>query len=188
MMAFRATTFAGYPEAGNFINAGGILLGVEKYVGAVLGMPFDIAPIDASILGASAVSLVTAYALSGVLALQHSLHREATDAEGFCLIYTGLVTGATILVLIPGWPFGLIIKGVQTLAGVLLPPATAFLLLLCNDHVVLRPWVNGRVTNLFTGAVIAVLVLLSSILTVSVLYPGFHQRDDPVHPGRRYQR
>lgn len=69
MMAFRATTFAGHPEAGNFINAGGILLGLEKYVGAVLGMLFDIAPIDASILGASAVSLMTAYALGGVLAI-----------------------------------------------------------------------------------------------------------------------
>jgi len=116
------------------------------------------------------------------------LHREATDAKGFCLIYTGLITGATILVLIPGVPLGLITKGVQTLAGVLLPSATVSLLLLCNDHVVLRLWVNGRVPNLFTGAVTAVLVLLSSILTVSVLYPGHHRRDDPVHPGRRYQR
>jgi len=61
--------------------------------------------------------------------------------------------------------------GVQTLAGVLLPSATVFLLLLCNDRAVLGPWVNGRLTNLFTGAVIAVPVLLSVILTASVLYP-----------------
>jgi hypothetical protein len=36
---------------------------------------------------------------------------------------------------------------------------------------VLGPWVNGRWTNLFTGAVAAVLVLLSVILTASVLWP-----------------
>ncbi len=59
----------------------------------------------------------------------------------------------------------------QTLAGVLLPSATVFLLLLCNDKAVLGPWVNGRGMNLFTGAVIAVLVMLSVILTVSVLFP-----------------
>ena len=53
----------------------------------------------------------------------------------------------------------------------LLPSATVFLLLLCNDRGVLGPWVNGRWTNLFTGAVIAVLVLLSVVLTASVLYP-----------------
>jgi hypothetical protein len=45
------------------------------------------------------------------------------------------------------------------------------LLLLCNDRAVLGPWVNGRWLNLFTGGVIAVLVLLSMILTASVLYP-----------------
>jgi hypothetical protein len=46
-----------------------------------------------------------------------------------------------------------------------------FLLLLCNDREVLGPWVNGRKTNAFTGAVVAVLVSLSVILTASVLFP-----------------
>ena len=35
----------------------------------------------------------------------------------------------------------------QTLAGVLLPSATVFLLLLCNDRAVLGPWVNARVAE-----------------------------------------
>ena len=59
----------------------------------------------------------------------------------------------------------------QTLAGVLLPSATVFLLLLCNDKAVLGPWVNARWLNYFTGAVIAALVVLSVILTASVLFP-----------------
>jgi hypothetical protein len=46
-----------------------------------------------------------------------------------------------------------------------------FLLLLCNDKAVLGPWVNGRGLNFFTGAVIAVLVMLSIILIASVLFP-----------------
>jgi branched-subunit amino acid transport protein len=53
----------------------------------------------------------------------------------------------------------------------LLPSAAVFLLLLCNDKAVLGPWVNGRGLNFFTGAVIAVLVMLSIILTASVLFP-----------------
>ena len=73
--------------------------------------------------------------------------------------------------LTPGTPLGLLTNAVQTLAGVLLPSATVFLLLLCNDKAVLGPWVNGRWLNLFTGAVIAVLVMLSVILTASVLFP-----------------
>ena len=171
MMGFCAAAFAGHPEFGNFTDAGGIAAGLEKYVGAVPATLFAIALIDASIIGASAVSLATAYALGDVLSLKHSLHRKATDAKSFYLVYGGLIAGAATLVLIPGVPLGLITQGVQTLAGVLLPSATVFLLLLCNDRGVLGPWVNGRFTNLFTGAVIAVLVLLSIILTASVLYP-----------------
>jgi hypothetical protein len=63
-------------------------------------------------------------------------------------------------------------EGVQVLAGVLLPSATVFLLLLCNDRAVLGPWVNRRTTNVFTSAVVAVLVTLSVVLTASVLFPG----------------
>ena len=58
-----------------------------------------------------------------------------------------------------------------TLAGVLLPSATVFLLLLANDEAVLGPWVNTRTLNLITGAIVAVLVMLSIILTASVLFP-----------------
>lgn len=172
MMAFSAATFAGRPEAGGFTDAGGVAAGLAAYVGQVPGALFAIALIDASVVGAAAVSLATAYALGDVLSLKHSLHRGAKDARGFHLVYCGLIAAAAALVLIPGAPLGLITEAVQTLAGVLLPSATVFLLLLCNDHAVLGPWVNGRWTNLFTGAVIAVLVALSIVLTASVLFPA----------------
>ena len=59
----------------------------------------------------------------------------------------------------------------QTLAGVLLPSATVPLPL-CNDKAVLGSWVNGRWTNLFTGSVIAALVMLSVVVAASVLFPS----------------
>jgi hypothetical protein len=45
------------------------------------------------------------------------------------------------------------------------------LLLLRNDRQVLGPWVNGRKMNIFTAAVIAVLVMLSIVLTAAVVFP-----------------
>jgi Mn2+/Fe2+ NRAMP family transporter len=172
MMAFCAATFAGHPEAGAFTDAGGIAAGLAKYAGHVPAILFAIALIDASIIGAAAVSLSTAYALGDTLSLKHSLHRRAGDAKGFYLVYCGLIAAAAVLVLVPNMPLGLITEAVQTLAGVLLPSATVFLLLLCNDSAVLGPWVNGKWTNLFTGSVIAILVMLSIVLTASVLYPS----------------
>jgi len=172
MMAFCAAAFAGRPEFGQFTDAGGVASGLAKYAGRVPGTLFAIALIDASIIGASAVSLATAYALGDVLSLKHSLHRGIGDAKGFYLVYCGLITASAALVLVPNAPLGLITEAVQSLAGVLLPSATVFLLLLCNDREVLGPWVNGRWTNLFTGAVVALLVMLSIVLTGSVLFPA----------------
>jgi len=171
MMAFSAAAFEGTPEAGNFTDAGGIAAGLAANVGPTAGVLFAIALIDAAILGAAAVSLATAYAIGDVFSARHSLHRKPKEAIGFYFVYAGLIAAAAGLVLLPNAPLGLITEAVQTLAGVLLPSATVFLLLLCNDRAVLGPWVNSLRTNLFTGGVIALLVLLSVILTASVLFP-----------------
>ena len=172
MMAFSAHTFAGRPEFGNFTDAGGVAAGLEKYFGRTSGVFFAIALIDASIIGALAVSLSTAYAIGDVFAVRHSLHRKPRDAKAFYAVYIGLIIVAAALVLTPGTPLGLLTNLVQTLAGVLLPSATVFLLLLCNDKAVLGPWVNSKGLNWFTAAIIAVLVLLSVILTAAVLFPN----------------
>ena len=172
MMAFTAQIFNGKPEFGNFADAGAVAAGMEKYYGHLPGTLFAIALIDASIIGACAVSLSTAYALGDVLSMKHSLHRKVGDAKGFYAVYCGLIAVAAALVLTPGAPLGLLTNLVQTLAGVLLPSATVFLLLLCNDKAVLGPWVNSKISNYMAGAIVAVLVMLSIILTASVLFPG----------------
>lgn len=171
MISFCAALFANHPEAGNFTDAGGVMAGLEKYAGRTSAMLFAVAMLDACIIGAAAVSLSTAYAIGDVFKIRHSLHRSVSDAKGFYLVYFGIVAAAAALVLIPGSPLGLLTEAVQTLAGVLLPSATVFLLLLCNDRAVLGPWVNSAKLNVFTGAVIWVLVMLSIVLTASVLYP-----------------
>ncbi|RQS53227.1 MULTISPECIES: Nramp family divalent metal transporter [unclassified Burkholderia] len=171
MIGFSAALFGGHSEAGNFSDAGGVIAGLEKYAGRTSATLFAVALLDACIIGAAAVSLSTAYAIGDVFKIRHSLHRGVSDAKGFYLVYFGIVAAAAALVLIPGSPLGLLTEAVQTLAGVLLPSATVFLLVLCNDRQVLGPWVNSTKLNIFTGAVIWVLVLLSIILTASVMYP-----------------
>jgi NRAMP (natural resistance-associated macrophage protein)-like metal ion transporter len=171
MLAFAAAAFAGRPEFGNFTDAGGVAAGLAKYVGRWAGDLFAIGLIDAALLGAAAVGLSTSYALGDVLSLHHSLHRKPTDALGFYAIYSVLIALSAALVLIPGAPLGLITEAVQVLAGVLLPSATVFLLLLCNDRAVLGPWVNGRWQNLVTGVIVALLVVLSLVLTAAVVFP-----------------
>ena len=172
LMGATAAAFAGTHAAGNFTDAAGLAHGIALYAGHLAGVIFAVALLDAAVIGAFAVSLSSAYAIGDVLGLKHSLHRGFGQAKGFYAVYAALVCGAAAIVLIPGSPLGLIIEGVQVLAGVLLPSATVFLLLLCNDRDVLGPWVNGRRTNVFTSAVIAVLITLSVVLTASVMFPA----------------
>jgi NRAMP (natural resistance-associated macrophage protein)-like metal ion transporter len=177
MIAIAAAVFAGHPEFGQFTDAGAVAAGLQKYAGRLPAILFALALIDACIIGAAAVSLATAYAIGDVLSLRHSLHRTPDQAKGFYGVYFGLVLVAAALVLTPDSPLGLLTNAVQTLAGVLLPSATVFLLLLCNDRAVLGPWVNTGGLNLFTGTIIVVLVMLSLILTLSVLFPGITEWD-----------
>lgn len=79
MMACAAYAFAGQEEFGQFQDAGAVAAGLEKYVGRLPGIFFALALIDASIIGASAVSLSTAYAIGDLLSLRHSLHRKPTE-------------------------------------------------------------------------------------------------------------
>jgi NRAMP (natural resistance-associated macrophage protein)-like metal ion transporter len=176
VIAVSAHGFIGTKAFGHFVDTQGTALGLEQAFGHLAGVLFAIGVIFAAMLGAAAVSLSTAYAFGDVLSLHHSLHRKPGDARAFFAIYALLIAGAAALVLTPGVPLGMLTNAVQALAGVLLPSATVFLLLLCNDPAVLGPWVNGRGVNLLTGAVIAVLVLLSLVLTAATLFPAITGR------------
>ena len=176
IMGATTVAFAHSNLSGHFTDAAGLAAGLQAYGGRAAGVLFAIALLDASIIGAFAVSLSTAYAISDVFGIHHSLHRGVRSAKGFYAVYAALIALAATIVLIPGSPLGLLTEGVQVMAGVLLPSASVFLLLLCNDREVLGPWVNGRKTNAFTGAVVAVLVTLSVILTASMLFPGISSR------------
>jgi Mn2+/Fe2+ NRAMP family transporter len=176
IMGATTVAFAHSRLFGQFSDAAGLAAGLQAYGGRAAGVLFAIALLDASIIGAFAVSLSTAYAISDVFGIHHSLHRGVRTAKGFYAVYAALIAGAATVVLIPGSPLGLLTEGVQVLAGVLLPSATVFLLLLCNDREVLGPWVNGGKTNVFTGAVVAILVALSVVLTASVLFPAISSR------------
>ena len=169
LMGATAAAFAGGRHA-PFTDAGGLAAGLAGYAGHAAGAVFAVALLDASMLGAFAVSLSTAYAVGDMLGLKHSLHRGVRQAKGFYAMYAALIAVAATIVLIPGSPLGLLTEGVQVLAGVLLPSATVFLLLLCNDREVLGPWVNRRGTNVFASIVVGILVMLSVILTISVLF------------------
>jgi hypothetical protein len=171
IMIAIAAAFHGTPLHGRFEDAGTVATGLRQHLGPVAGAIFAVVLLNAALIGASAVTLSTSYAFGDVFGMKHSLHRTWKDARFFYATFAGLVALAAAIVLIPNAPLGLITVAVQALAGVLLPSATVFLLLLCNDRAVLGPWTNAPWLNAVAGVIVAVLLLLSGILVATTLFP-----------------
>jgi NRAMP (natural resistance-associated macrophage protein)-like metal ion transporter len=171
LIAVAAFAFAGTRYFGQFSDAGTVATELGARLGSSAGTFFAIVLLNASLIGAAAVTLATSYAFGDVFSAKHSLNRGPLDAKLFYASFTLMVAGAAGIVLIPGAPLGLITTSVQALAGVLLPSATVFLLLLCNDREVLGPWTNAPWLNAIASVIIGVLVELSLILMASTLFP-----------------
>jgi Mn2+/Fe2+ NRAMP family transporter len=167
-----AFAFANTEFAGQFTDAGAVASGLAQTVAPAAGALFAIFLLDAAIIGAAAVTLATSYAFGDVFGIRHSLHRGLGEARGFYASYALLVGLAAGIVLIPYAPLGLITLAVQALSGVLLPSASVFLLLLCNDREVLGPWTNPRWLNVVASLIVGVLLLLSLVLVITTLVPS----------------
>ncbi|HUA96627.1 MAG TPA: divalent metal cation transporter, partial [Acidimicrobiales bacterium] len=172
IMAIVAAAFTGTPLFGHFTDAAGVAHGLAHYVGRGAGALFAIVLLNASIIGAASVTLATSYAFGDMFGARHSLHRSWREAKGFYGAFAGLVVLAAAIVLIPHAPLGLITTAVQALAGVLLPSATVFLLLLCNDEEVLGPWVNRPWLNAVAFVIVSILLMMSLVLMATTVFPG----------------
>jgi Mn2+/Fe2+ NRAMP family transporter len=172
LISVTAFAFGGTAYAGQFNNAGTVATELGRTLGSTAGAFFAIVLLNASLIGAAAVTLSTSYAFGDVFGAKHSLNRGPRDAKVFYASFSLMVLCAAGIVLIPGAPLGLITTSVQALAGVLLPSATVFLLLLCNDREVLGPWSNPPWLNAIASVIIAVLVELSLILMASTMFPS----------------
>jgi Mn2+/Fe2+ NRAMP family transporter len=172
VIAVCASAFDGTPFHGQFVDAGEVARDLATRLGHPAGVIFAVILLNGSILGALVVTLAASYAIGDVSGVRHSLHRRWRDAPTFYGAYAALVTVAAVAVLLPRAPLGIVTTAVQAFAGVLLPSALVFLLLLCNDREVLGPWVNPRWLNAVAATTIALLLVLSGVLTFTTVLPN----------------
>ena len=172
IMMATASAFSGTAEFGRYRDALHIAQGLHANISPAAGAIFALLLFDASIVGASAVTLATSYAFGDVFGLRHSLHRGVREAKLFYASYTGMVALAAAIVLIPYAPLGLITTAVQAMAGIMLPSTTVFAVLLCNDRQVLGPWVNRPWLNAVAAVIVGAMLVLSAILVVSTVSPS----------------
>jgi NRAMP (natural resistance-associated macrophage protein)-like metal ion transporter len=156
---------ASYSDSGWFNHA------IAVTLGPVAGALAAAMLIVAALVGAGAVSLSTSYAFGDTFNRYHSLHRTVRTAPVFYGAYAVQIALACLVVGLGSNAFlGTATQYVQVLAGILLPSAVLFLVILCNDTEVLGPWVNGPVINFFATIIVCILVVLSLDLTIATLF------------------
>ncbi len=171
--AIEAAIAAGLSSHGgtsSFTNALGVARGLGHYVGHGSGALFAILLLNASVIGAAAVTLASSYAIGDLSSSHQGLNARFRDAKGFYGGFLLLLTLAGTVALIPGAPLGLITLAVQAICGLMLPSTTIIVLLLCNDREVMGPWVNSKWLNVVAVIIVTALVVLSFTLMISTLF------------------
>src|SRR5258708_24082599 len=123
MMA-AASALTGTSDFGHYKDALGLARGLHLHISPAVGAIFALVLFDASIVGASAVTLATSYAFGDMFGLRHSLHRGTGDAKLFYGSSAATVALPPGVVLIPFAPLAFITPAVQPPPGIPLPLAT----------------------------------------------------------------
>jgi NRAMP (natural resistance-associated macrophage protein)-like metal ion transporter len=172
LVVAAAFAFAHGALRGETSNALELARGFRRALGPAAGAIFSVVLLEAALIGAATVTLSTSYALGDLFGVTTSLNTRFREAKGFYASYVALVAAAAGIVLVPHLPLGLVNLGVQVLAGILLPSALGFLVLLCNDHELLGPWVNPPWLNVVAAAIVGLLLQLSLVLTIVTVFPS----------------
>ena len=155
----------------NAAQAAQVIIGSYPLVGAALAIGL----FDAGLLGAICISMASSWAMGEVFGWAHSINNKITEAPMFYAFYIISLVVAGIVVLIPGAPLVLITLFVQVIAVTLLPAALVFLILLLNQEELMGRYKNTLIQNIIGIAIVAMIVILSTLYAISVLFPEVFQ-------------
>jgi len=148
-------------------QAARMLMGVHKYLGAVLAIGL----FNAGFLGAICVSLASSWAFGEVFGWAHSLNQKVREAPWFYATYFFMILSAGGIVLIPGAPLVLITLFIQVIATTLLSASLVFLLILLNDETLMGRYKNTVMQNIINIAIVIGIIVLSTFYSLSALFP-----------------
>jgi Mn2+/Fe2+ NRAMP family transporter len=170
LMAVTAAGLSGHGGTSAFTSALGVARGLNHFVGHGTGGLFAILLLNASVIGAAAVTLASSYAMGDLSSSTQGLNARFRDAKAFYGAFALLLVVAGTVAVLPHAPLGLITLAVQAICGLMLPSTTITVLLLCNDHELMGPWVNAKWLNAIAVFIVTVLIVLSITMMISTLF------------------
>ena len=168
-----ATATTIYATGGTIESAADAAQALEPVAGRLAELLFAIGLFGASVLAATIMPLSTAYVICEAFGWESGVGKRFGDARAFFVIYSLVLVGGALVVLVPGIDLLPLILASQNLQGLLLPIVLVFMVLLVNDRRLMGRHANGRPLNVLAWACVGLVVVLDVVLLGSAVLGAF---------------
>ncbi len=160
VVACGATIYhSNHPE---IVDVGQAALALAPFAGRFASLLFAVGLINASLLSAAILPLATSYNICEGLGFESGVDKRFSEAPVFYWLYTLLIGGGAVFVLIPGLPLLKVILLSQVANGILLPFVLVYMLLLINRPRLMGGYKNKAWQNWIAWTTAAVMIALTA--------------------------
>ncbi len=166
VVACAATIYhSDHPEITDVAEAA---LALKPFAGKFASLLFAVGLVNASLLSAAILPLATSYNICEGLGFESGIDKRFGEAPIFYWLYTLLIGGGALFVLIPGLPLLKFILISQVANGILLPFVLVYMLLLINRPRLMGAYKNKGWQNAIGWGTAVVMI----VLTAGLVYTG----------------
>jgi Mn2+/Fe2+ NRAMP family transporter len=151
-------------------------LALQPLVGRHASLLFAFGLFNASIFAACILPLSTAFYICEGMGWESGIDKDFRKAPQFFWLFTAIIILSAAFILIPSAPLITIMFVSQVVNGVVLPFVLIFMLVLINDGRLMGRYVNGPLFNLIAWITVLVMIILSLLMTIDLLAPGWFGR------------
>lgn len=147
-------------------DVGQAAMALRPFAGKFAALLFAVGLINAALLSAAILPLATSYNICEGLGFESGVDKRFSEAPIFYWLYTLLIGGGALVVMIPGLPLLKFILLSQVANGVLLPFVLIYMLILVNRPRLMGSFTNKRWQNTIAWGTAVTMIAL----TVGLIY------------------
>ncbi|MDP4145755.1 MAG: Nramp family divalent metal transporter [Bacillota bacterium] len=148
-------------------------LALKPFAGAFASEVFAFGLFIASIFSATILPLATAFYICEAFGFEAGIDKQLEEAREFYTLFTIIMIIAIFIILLPNAPLIQITFWTQIINGILLPIVLICMMLMVNNKEIMGNYVNGKLRNIIGWGTIAVLIILTVILTIDSIVSRF---------------
>jgi NRAMP (natural resistance-associated macrophage protein)-like metal ion transporter len=145
---------------------------LKPLVGKHASLLFAFGLFNASLFAACILPLSTAYYICEGMGWESGIDKDFRKAPQFFWLFTTIIVMSALFIMIPNAPLIMIMFLSQVVNGIVLPFVLVLMLMLINDKNLMGKYINGPLFNLVAWITVAIMILLTTLMTTDLLSPG----------------